>query len=62
MDVVTIYQVPLTTINAVTGKIFDEHLYETNPPRYHANINTKRAKIVIPKAHIIRKKTDLILE
>ncbi|MHA4316068.1 hypothetical protein [Bacillus cereus] len=55
MDVVTIYQVPLTTINAVTGIIFDEHLYETNPPRYHANI-------VTPKAHIIRKKTDLILE
>ncbi|HDR8041389.1 DNA/RNA non-specific endonuclease [Bacillus cereus group sp. Bce025] len=62
MDVVTKYQVPLITINAVTGIIFDEHLYEMNPPRYHTNINTKRANIVTPKAHIIRKKTDLILE
>lgn len=62
MDVVTKYQVPLITINAVTGIIFDEHLYEMNPPRYHTNINTKRANIITPKAHIIRKKTDLILE
>ncbi|PIE92149.1 hypothetical protein CO726_28240 [Bacillus fungorum] len=61
MDVLTTYQVPLTTITEVTGIIFDEHLYGTNPLRFHANINTERANIVTPEAHIIRNQTDLIL-
>ncbi|WP_374966200.1 DNA/RNA non-specific endonuclease [Lysinibacillus sp. RS5] len=62
MDVLTQYQVPLTTITEITGIQFDDYLYETNPLYYHANAMTERANIATPEAYIIRDQTDLILD
>ncbi|PZD95846.1 DNA/RNA non-specific endonuclease [Paenibacillus sambharensis] len=62
MDILTKYQVPLTSITEVTGLEFEDHLYETNPLFFEASDFTERMNIITPEIHMIRGPADLILD
>ena len=56
------FQVPLKTISEVTGIIFKEQLYNTNPLYFWANTVTERKNIMTPEVYTIHQASDLLLE
>ncbi|TLS36453.1 hypothetical protein FCL54_14610 [Pseudalkalibacillus caeni] len=56
------FQVPLTEITKITGIIFDNKLYQTNPLYYYANTATITENIATPESYKINKPSDIIIE